>query len=148
MAEPAAGLISNDDCLRYVTPYIRRIVESVQDDRFLVILHNCGDTGHCTEAMVGTGAAGYHFGNQADMVAALDACPGEALVMGNLDPVGIFKGASPEEVYRATRDLLETTRRYPNYVISSGCDVPPAVPAANIEAFYRAVTDYNATLTF
>lgn len=148
MAEPAAGLISNDDCLRYVTPYIRRIVESVQDDRFLVILHNCGDTGHCTEAMVGTGAAGYHFGNQADMVAALDACLGEALVMGNLDPVGIFKGASPEEVYRATRDLLETTRRYPNYVISSGCDVPPAVPAANIEAFYRAVTDYNATLTF
>ena len=148
MAEPAAGLISNDDCLRYVTPYIRRIVESVQDDRFLVILHNCGDTGHCTEAMVGTGAAGYHFGNQADMVAALDACPGEALVMGNLDPVGIFKGASPEEVYRATRDLLEATRRYPNYVISSGCDVPPAVPAANIEAFYRAVTDYNATLTF
>ena len=68
--------------------------------------------------------------------------------MGNLDPVGIFKGASPEEVYRATRDLLEATRRYPNYVVSSGCDVPPAVPAANIEAFYRAVTDYNATLTF
>lgn len=96
MAEPAAGLISNDDCLRYVTPYIRRIVESVQDDRFLVILHNCGDTGHCTEAMVGTGAAGYHFGNQADMVAALDACPGEALVMGNLDPVGISRGHLPK----------------------------------------------------
>ena len=52
---------------------IRRIVESVQDDRFLVILHNCGDTGHCTEAMVGTGAAaplgGARFARKAEKAA-------------------------------------------------------------------------------
>ncbi len=52
--------------------------------RLLVILHNCGNTGHCTPAMLKTGAKGYHFGNKADMVEALKVCPADVLVMGNL----------------------------------------------------------------
>ena len=52
MAEPAAGLLSNDDCLTFSSQYVRQIVERVQDDHFILILHNCGNTGHCTKAMV------------------------------------------------------------------------------------------------
>ena len=29
---------------------VRRIVDAVQDDSFMVVLHNCGNTGHCTDA--------------------------------------------------------------------------------------------------
>ena len=145
IAEPAAGLVSNEDCSLYSSSYVRRIVESVQDDSFLVVLHNCGNTGHCTEAMIETGAAGYHFGNQAGMVAALEACPTDTLVMGNIDPVGLFKQASADEMYRATQDLLNATAAYPNFILSSGCDVPPETPFANIEAFYEALTEYNKT---
>lgn len=145
IAEPAAGLVSNEDCSLYSSLYVRRIVERVQEDRFLVVLHNCGNTGHCTEAMIETGAAGYHFGNQAEMVAALEACPADALVMGNIDPVGLFKQASADEMYRATQELLIATAAYPNFVLSSGCDVPPETPHANIDAFYKALTDYNET---
>lgn len=145
MAEPAAGLISGEDCSLYSSQYVRRIVERVQDDRFMVVLHNCGDTGHCTAAMTETGAAAYHFGNQADMVTALGVCPPDSLVMGNLDPVCIFRQAGADEVARATAELLHATRDYPNFILSSGCDVPPAVPQANIAAFYRALAEYNAT---
>ena len=120
MAEPAAGLLSDEDCF-----------------------HNCGNTGHCTPAMLKTGAKGYHFGNKADMVEALKVCPADVLVMGNLDPVGIFKMALPEVVVRQTEELLNRTSSYPNFVISSGCDTPPEVPFANIEAFYQAVETYN-----
>lgn len=34
IAEPAAGLISNEDCSLYSSLYVRRIVELVQDDHF------------------------------------------------------------------------------------------------------------------
>lgn len=147
IAEPAAGLISNEDCAQFSSQYVRRIVELIQDDTFLVILHNCGNTGHCTEAMVASGAGAYHFGNQADMVAALETCPAEALVMGNIDPVGLFKQATESEMYRATSELLQATKQFPNFVLSSGCDVPPATPHTNIEAFYKALADYNTPLT-
>ena len=143
IAEPAAGLLSNEDCMQYSSVFVKRIVEEVQDSHFAVILHNCGNMGQCTQAMVATGAKGYHFGNKIDMLAALEECPSNALVMGNLDPVGIFKQATAEEVYRQTYTLLQRTTAYPNFVISTGCDVPPEIPLDNIRAFYKAVKDYN-----
>ena len=143
MAEPAAGLISNDDCLQYCTPYVKQIIDDVQDDSFKVILHNCGNTGHCTDAMVRSGAWALHFGNRADMVEALKACPPDLPVLGNIDPVGIFQQASPEQVYTAVSALLEKTAPYDNFILSSGCDVPPHTPIDNIKAFYRALADYN-----
>lgn len=144
MAEPAAGLLSNDACNNFSSEYVKEIVKQVQDDDFIVILHNCGNTGHCTGAMTATGAAGYHFGNRIDMKTALRECPGDALVMGNLDPAGLFKMSAPEEVYRQTRELLEETRMHPNFILSSGCDISPLTPEKNIEMFYQALADFNA----
>ena len=146
MAEPAAGLISNEDCSTYSSAYIKQTVDAVQDSSFMVILHNCGDTGHCTVAMLESGAEGYHFGNQADMVSILDTCPGDVIVAGNLDPVGVFRQACPQEVYNKTTDLLNATAKYPNFILSSGCDVPPGVPETNISAFYKALSDFNQTV--
>ena len=93
--------------------------------------------------MLATGAGAYHFGNAIDMVEALDACPKDVLVMGNIDPVVLFQQSSAEELYAATMQLLEKTAAYDNFVISSGCDVPPHTPLCNIEAFYRAVEQFN-----
>jgi uroporphyrinogen decarboxylase len=143
IAEPAAGLLSDDDCVNFSSQYIRSIVETVQDDSFIVVLHNCGNTGHCTAAMLKAGAWGYHFGNKIDMTEALNDCPPDVLAMGNLDPVSIFKSATPEMVKSATLELLNATSGYPNFVLSSGCDVPPHTSHANIEAFYGALGVYN-----
>ena len=143
MAEPAAGLLSNEDHQMYATPYIKQIVDAVQDDDFTVILHNCGNTGQCTGAMVETGAAAMHFGNLVDIPQALTEVPSDILVMGNLDPVVVMQQATPEEVAAATTDLLEKTRGAKNFVISTGCDLPPAVPEANRTAFFAAVEAFN-----
>ena len=120
------------------------VVDAVQDDSFMVVLHNCGNTGHCTDAMVQSGAAGLHFGNRADMVEALKACPSDRHVMGNLDPVSIIQQATPDKVYSEALALLEATAEYPNFILSTGCDVPPHVPFANIEALYRALDTFNS----
>ena len=143
ISEPAAGLLPNDDCKAFSSVYVKRIVDAVQDDDFAVILHNCGNGGHCTEAMTCTGAKGYHFGNKIDMADALKECPSDTLVMGNLDPVGVFKNEMAAEVYAETYSLLEKCGNYGNFVISSGCDVPPGIPFENIGAFYKAVADFN-----
>ena len=39
--------------------------------------------------------------------------------------------------------LLETTRAYPNFVLSSGCDIPPHTSSINIDAFYTALEEFN-----
>ena len=143
MAEPAAGLMSNDDCKTFSSQYVKRIVERVQDDNFIVVLHNCGNTGQCTEAMVSTGAAAYHFGNKCKMEEVIREVPPTALAMGNIDPVSVFKDGTPEQMRQTVTDLLEKMHPYPNFVLSSGCDTPPHTPIENIDAFFEALDAYN-----
>lgn len=142
MAEPAAGLLSNEDCEAFSSKYVREIVENVQDENFAIILHNCGNKGNCTKAMTSVGALAYHFGNEIDMVQALDESPKDTIVMGNLDPVDIFKYSSTKEMEEATNNLLKSCSKYENFVISTGCDVPE-VPFENIETFYDTVEKFN-----
>ena len=143
IAEPAAGLLSDADCRANSSVYVRRMVDACQDDDFMVVLHNCGNTGHCTGAMLATGAAAIHVGNRVDMVAVLEEVPAKVVAMGNLDPVGVFKEMNPAGVYRTVSELLEKTAGFPDFIVSSGCDTPPGVPMANIEAFYKALNDFN-----
>ncbi len=143
IAEPAAGLLSNDICQEFSSVFVKEIVDELQDDDFMVILHNCGNTGQCTEAMAYTGAGGYHFGNAINMVDAITAIPNNALVVGNIDPVLVMQMSSAQQVYDQTMALLESMRDYPNFVLSTGCDTPPELPFENIESFYKAVADFN-----
>lgn len=143
MAEPAAGLMSNDDCATFSSQYVKRIVDRVQDEHFIVVLHNCGNTGQCTRAMVATGAAAYHFGNKCRMEDVIRDVPPTALAMGNIDPVSVFKDGMPFRVRQAVTDLCEKMRPFPNFVLSSGCDTPPHTPLANVEAFFEALAAFN-----
>ncbi len=115
----------------------------LQDEQFMIVLHNCGNTGHCTKAMVATGAHGIHLGNKCDMKQIIEDAPEDILVMGNLDPVTVFKQATPDEVVTATTELLEKMKPYSNFVLSSGCDTPPHTPLENIDAFFSTLKAHN-----
>lgn len=144
IAEPVAGVLSADLCSQFSSDFVKRIVDAAQDENFLVILHNCGDTDTLVQSMLSTGAGGLHFGNRCNIVKALEQIPGNTLVFGNLDPVGVFKTGSPESVRLETLQLLQATKNFPNFILSSGCDVPPNVPLENIDAFFKALNDFNA----
>jgi len=143
MAEPAAGLLSEDMVRDYSTRYIRPIVEATQDDTFLFVLHNCGNHGHCTQAMVETGAGALHLGNSANISEVLATVPVSILVMGNIDPVSAFKLGTPQEMEKTVENLLSQTAKYPNFILSSGCDTPPGVNELNIQAFFETLERYN-----
>jgi uroporphyrinogen decarboxylase len=146
IAEPAAGLLSADMCGEFSSDFVSEIVEYVQDDSFMVILHNCGYTGELVESMASTGAMGFHFGNAVDMVDILSKAPSDRLVFGNIDPVGIIKNSKPDKIKSEVKNLLERTAEYKNFVLSSGCDIPFGTPEENIDAFFDALEEYNKTL--
>ncbi|HVN47942.1 MAG TPA: uroporphyrinogen decarboxylase family protein [Bacteroidota bacterium] len=143
IAEPAAGLLSADSCMDFSSVYVKQIVDAVQDETFIIILHNCGNTVPLVPSMLTTGSAGYHFGNAVDMMDILPQIPKNILAFGNLDPVGIFKMADAASVKSKTKLLLERCKGYNNFVISSGCDVPPGTSLENIDAFYEAIDEFN-----
>ena len=64
----------------------------------------------------------------------------------NIDPFGVLKNGTPDEFYFKNDGLLHENAEWPNYVLSSGCDVPPGVSLENIRSFFRALDDYNQTV--
>lgn len=140
IAEPLAGVLSPALEKEFSHPYVREIVEAVQDDFFAVIYHNCGSsTMLMTDSIAATGAAAFHFGNAVDMEEMLRKMPKDKLVMGNIDPAGQFRNGTPESVRRETMALMERCCKYDNFVISSGCDIPPMSKWENIDAFFDGV---------
>lgn len=145
LAEPLAGLLSPALAEEFSAPYVKRIVDALQDDRFLVLYHNCGNcTIQMIDSILDTGAAAYHFGNAIDMAEMMEHIPPDTIAMGNIDPAGEFRNGTPESIRAATLQLLEDCGSYPNFVISSGCDIPPLSKWENIDAFFQAVEEHYA----
>ncbi len=143
MAEPLAGLLSPALMEEFSAPYVKKIIDAVQTDDFIVIYHNCGDnTIRVIDDILSTGAAAYHFGNAIDMRQMMTKIPEHVIAMGNISPADEFRNGTPESIRKATTDLLKDCSKYNNFIISSGCDIPPMAKWENIDAFFDAVRTF------
>ncbi|MCC8123132.1 MAG: uroporphyrinogen decarboxylase family protein [Oscillospiraceae bacterium] len=143
VAEPLAGLLTPAFNEEFSVRYMKQIVNAVQDENFIVIYHNCGGgTPMMIDDIVSIGAMGYHFGNAIDMAEMVKKFPADCMIMGNIDPASQFRNGTPESIREATISLLEACHTHSNFVISSGCDIPPLSNWDNIDSFFTAVTDF------
>ncbi len=144
IAEPLTGLLSPAMAEEFSEPYVKQIVDAVQDDSFLVIYHNCGNnTIQMIDSILRTGSAAYHFGNSISMKEMMAKIPKDTVAMGNVDPAGQFRNGTPDSIKAETKRIMsECCTEYPNFVISSGCDIPPASKWENIDAFFEAVQEF------
>ena len=49
--------------------------------------------------------------------------------------------ASPDSMKNAVKELLDKCGSYPNFILSSGCDIPASASWDNINAFFEALKD-------
>ena len=143
MAEPLAGLLSPALADEFSCAYVKKIVDAVQSDDFIVIYHNCGNAvNRMVNEVVSAGCAAYHFGNAVKMEEMMAQMPADIPAMGNVDPAGQFRNGTPESIREETLAIMNACCKYPNFVISSGCDIPPASKWENIDAFFKAVDEF------
>lgn len=143
MAEPVTGMLSPDLAREFSEGYVRQIIEEVQDENFIVVYHNCGNaTIHMIDSLLATGADAFHFGNAIDMAEMMPHIPENIIAMGNISPAEQFRNGTPESMKQVVSELLSKCGKYPNFIISSGCDIPPLSKWENIEAFFAGVNEY------
>jgi len=142
MAEPAAGLLSPRGLAQYSAKYIKRIGSQANQRHFSILYHNCVARLLHLEKILEAGLEIYHFSSPMDILAALSRVDDRTILSGNLDPASLFLSGSPETVSARTTELMAHTAEYRNFVIASGCDIPPHTPLANLEAFFQAVRSF------
>ncbi|NLF26620.1 MAG: methyltransferase [Clostridiales bacterium] len=140
IAEPLAGLLRADMAAEFSCPAVTRIIEAVRSEDFPVLYHNCGNAAaQMLPELYAMKADAYHFGNAVSMAEVLKNAPADMLCMGNISPANQFAQGTVESIRKATRELMETCGNYPNFVPSSGCDIPAHSSWDNIHAFFEAV---------
>lgn len=142
IAEPAAGLFSPDLNMEFSAAYVKQIIEAVKTENFAVIYHNCGNVIPLIPDLLTAGADAYHFGNAIDMAEAAPLIPNDVIFMGNVDPAGEFRNGTTESIAKNTIEIMHKCSKYTNFVISSGCDIPPMSSWDNIDAFFKATRDF------
>lgn len=140
MGEPTAAILSTEAYREFSGRYTAEIIGSLTRP---VILHICGDAGHLTAAMCETGAQGLSLDSAVDLPDAAGKVPRDIVLVGNLDTVSVLLEGTPELVRERTRELLESMRPFPNYVVSSGCDLSYGTPPDNIVAMIETVRDFR-----
>ena len=142
-AEPAAGLLSPELNREFSAGYLKQITKEIKDENFAVIYHNCGNTIPLIKDILDIGSDGLPFGNAIKLDQMLPLVPPEIAVFGNVSPAEQFRNGTVQSITENTAEILEKCGIYPNYIPSSGCDIPPMSPLENIDAFFETVNRGN-----
>jgi uroporphyrinogen decarboxylase len=142
--EPTATFLSPTAFTMYCGNYISRLVRRLDT---MTVLHICGNTTGIIPAMAATGVQGLSLDGMVDLAAAAQRIPDDVVLIGNIDPVRVMLRGTEDEVRAEVRSLLDAMAPFPNFVISTGCDLPQETPIANILALVDETRRWRANAT-
>lgn len=137
--EPSAVMMSSKIFWEFSGRYCSKIIS--EGIAGMSILHICGDSNHLIAEMEKTGADGLSLDKQVDLPSAYDGLGGETVLIGNIDPVSVVTFDEAETVRRKSRALYRSMGARKNFILSTGCDVPPNAPVENLVAMMQAAGD-------
>lgn len=126
----------------YVWDFERRLVEHIHSLGAYAKLHICGDTRPILPGMIEAGADIIDVDHLVgDIVPFLPLLQKGQVFCGNLDPVSVICGETPENIERRARDLVK--RCGGKLILSGGCEITPETPLENVRALARACAEKN-----
>jgi uroporphyrinogen decarboxylase len=134
--EPTAVFLSPKAFDTFSGAYVKQLVAGLDTDW---LLHICGDSTHLIPGMCASGVQGLSLDADVNLPAVAAQVPEEIVMLGNIHPVHVVERGTPEEVRTATQGLLDAMAPVPNFVLSTGCDVPLDAPLENVAAMVETV---------
>jgi uroporphyrinogen decarboxylase len=146
--EPSASnnIISPKHFEEFAFPYIKKVAENVLAMGYRhIFMHICGEQNLNLPywSQISFGSPGLiSVGHEIGLETAAKYFPND-IIVGNLKPA-IIQTGTPEEVYEASRKVIEDGKKCPGgYMFSPGCELPPMAPVENVLAITQAVNDFG-----
>jgi uroporphyrinogen decarboxylase len=106
-------------------------------------LHICGNILPILEDTIASGVDFCDIDYQAPVLSALKLARGRCALRGNLDPSADLFLGQPTELATKIEQLMRETAGQ-RWIISSGCDIPPGTPEANLIMLTQMVRNSGA----
>ena len=144
--EPSAALLNPEQFKEFSADYVRSLAMLANKKDVDSIYHVCGNTMHLYRAMAACGISGLSLDSKEAGVNLPEIAGNvsrDIVLIGNLNPTGKLLYGKADEVQQEAQNLLSEMKDFPNFVLSSGCDLPKDTPLENIEAFMKAGKNYR-----
>jgi uroporphyrinogen decarboxylase len=138
--DPTAMMLSPRAYWEFAGKSIQTLVRHL-DTR--TILHICGNTEHLAGLMSQTGVHALSLDSLVRMPKIAQSIPGDVVLIGNVDPVAAMLQGDRAKVRRDTLALMESMRKFDNFIVSTGCDLPPETPIENILEFVETAKAFQ-----
>jgi len=136
------GFVGEDDYLQFAHPYLKRICDAFPAD-WVKIYHNDADVNACLKHLPDTGFNVLNWGKQTEISDVKRVVGDRMCLMGNVNPLEIGVQGTPEDVYKATMEVLEKSQGE-GIILSLGGGVSPGMSGDNIRAMQKALEEYNS----
>ncbi|MEA2077682.1 MAG: uroporphyrinogen decarboxylase family protein [Candidatus Marinimicrobia bacterium] len=133
--DPSAMMLSPDSFREFALEHVNPITALCHEHNVAAILHVCGNTEHLLGKMNVSGVDALSLDSDVDFTKAAKVLDEKIALIGNLCPTGKIMSGSPDEVQQDVEKLLDSMKNIPNFILSTGCDLPPEVPEENVSAF-------------
>jgi uroporphyrinogen decarboxylase len=144
--EPSAVMLGPDQFADFSARYVRHIVQSCRYAGVAAVYHTCGNTMPLVEKMAETGVDALSLDSPEvgiDLPAVARRLPPQVALMGNLNPTGVILNGDPAAVAAEVNTLLRQMESCPDFILSTGCDLPQETPVENVRAFVETGRAYR-----
>ena len=132
VGDAAASLVGPAVYHEFVEPYEKRLIEGLRALGAHVRLHICGRTRRILDGMGHVGADIVDLDWPSPIAEARARMGPEQVLLGNIDPVSVLRGGTPDTVRAAIANCHRDAG--PRYIVSAGCEVVRDTPLENVYA--------------
>jgi len=144
--EPSAVMLGPEQFKLFSASYVKQITACCKSSNVATVYHICGNTMHLIEKMAGSGVDALSLDSAESGVRlpeVSEKISEDVIIIGNICPTGTLLMGKPEKVKQEVLELLISMGAYPNFILSTGCDLPQETPIENILAFMDAGRNYR-----
>lgn len=145
IADNSGPFFNPEQMKRWILPYLSEWSDAIREMGMYSILHSDGDLAQYMDAIASTGIDAIQAIDPVagmDMRATMDVVGSRLCLCGNID-CGLLLRGTPEAVYEATRNLVNTCKDGGNLVLGASNAVQPEVPIENYRAMIAAWKDFG-----
>ena len=141
LLDDIVGFVGEEECREFVVPYLKRTFEAVPTEvRFF---HNDAFGLVCAPFLKEIGVNLFNFAFDHPINAIRELAGSEVALIGNLAPRDILAAGTPDDVYNATREMMQNVTDRHGIIWSCGGGIPQNVSTENLNAFISAVKNFD-----
>ena len=143
----AGGFLGKKSYDKYILPYEKRYIESVQNRGTPAIYHNCGEIMPLIESYKDLGARVVESFSppplgDANLAEAKRIINDDYVMIGNLDQVNVLQNGTAEEVKRKTEQTIITGKPGGKFILQSADFLEYGTPMENLEAYFDVASQH------